>query len=165
MATEQKFKTLHIKDGSVAEAIQELNLSADVRYFPIAVYPNGIGGTTVLLSQGLNTLNTRHPDSANVHFVKEANTETETFVLVDLSDTTNYPHLNSGALDMDNLSINIDTTSNSDFVIEVGFLNNVDGTDGQFIEIFRTSGKNSDGATVNSNGVYGSSTGLLTPAK
>jgi len=57
------------------------------------------------------------------------------YILIDLSDTTNFKHTNTGSilLSFMKLSLNPATTFRGD--IEVGFLANVDGTNGDFHEI------------------------------
>lgn len=161
MATEQQFKILSIPNGDLSTALNQINQNADTRYFPVSIFNSINGVPTVLLSQGVNTLNGRHPDVVNVHFSTEDNDASENFVVIDLDDLVNYPHFNDTALDIDNIQVSIDTSTNADYEIEIGFLQNVNGTDGEFVEVFRTSGKNSKGATVNSGRLFSGGAGLM----
>jgi len=53
-------------------------------------------------------------------------------MLIDLSDTTNWPHSNTGHIDLFNYSININPSPTPAFVgdFSLGFLSNVDATNG-----------------------------------
>jgi len=60
---------------------------------------------------------------------------TKGFMLVDLSDTVNWPHTNTGAIVIHGICIDIDPDGFTGSV-KVGFLSNVDATDGD-LTIFR----------------------------
>jgi hypothetical protein len=57
------------------------------------------------------------------------------FMVIDLSDTTNWKHVNTGSIVVHGFSVNIDTDGFTGSV-KVGFLSNVDATDGD-LTIFR----------------------------
>jgi len=57
------------------------------------------------------------------------------FMLVDLSDTTNWPHTNTGHIVIDYIILEAEPTTTFRGSIELGYLKNVDGTDGDFVEI------------------------------
>lgn len=50
-------------------------------------------------------------------------------ILVDLSDTTNFPHLNTARIDLEYLKIAIDPASNSVGAVRLGVITRIDGTD------------------------------------
>lgn len=57
-------------------------------------------------------------------------------MLVDLSDTTNWPHSNTGEVDLEHLLIEINPTSAYRGTIYFGFLDNVDGTNGDLHAVY-----------------------------
>ncbi len=81
--------------------------------------------TSQYVVQGHATTFTMHADFLNI--------QTETaFMLVNLSDTTNWKHTLTGHLYVLYLHIGVDPDSNYLGNVECGFLTNVDGTDGDF---------------------------------
>ena len=60
---------------------------------------------------------------------------TQGFMLIDLSDTVNWPHTNTGAIVINGLCIDIDPAGFTGSV-KIGFLSGVDATDGN-LTIFR----------------------------
>ena len=50
-------------------------------------------------------------------------------ILVDLSDTTNFPHDNTGRIDISLLKLAIDPASNSVGSVDIGVITRIDGTD------------------------------------
>lgn len=83
-----------------------------------------------------------------VSFSVDAASGTTGYMLVDLSDTTNWPHTNTGHIVLK--SITVDTNTDAAFVgdLRFGFLSNVDATNGDFHEIGELHGERS--ATVGS---------------
>ena len=75
---------------------------------------------------------------------------TQDFIIIDLSDTTNYPHVNTGYIHIDYFSITVDAATNADYIINFGYLENVDGTNGDFYEIFHFSGSKTVGNQLQS---------------
>lgn len=70
---------------------------------------------------------------------------TQDFIILDISDTTNYPHDDTGYIHIEYFAITIDAATNAAYTIEFGYLENVDGTDGDFHEVFHFSGTKSTG--------------------
>jgi len=87
----------------------------------------------------LDVVQHQHPDGGHIYFRDDISVTTD-YILIDLSDTTNYPHNSTNHIHTENISVVIDATNTADYVVELGFLENVDGTDGDFIEIFTFSG-------------------------
>jgi len=54
------------------------------------------------------------------------------FMIIDLSDTTAWPHSTTGHIDIAYIFINVNPTTTFSGDIELGFLTNVDATDGDF---------------------------------
>jgi len=54
----------------------------------------------------------------------------EAFVLVDLSDTTNFPHTETGRIRVYSLSITAEKAGDGQFVLLIGVITEVDATDG-----------------------------------
>lgn len=65
------------------------------------------------------------------------------YMLIDLSDTTNWPHTNTGHIVLKQISINSNT--NAAFVGDLlfGFLSNVDDTNGDFHQVWTLHGERS----------------------
>jgi hypothetical protein len=51
-------------------------------------------------------------------------------VLIDLSDTTNFPHDNTGRIDISQISMQVDRGSNSVGLMQIGVVTRVDGVNG-----------------------------------
>jgi len=83
------------------------------------------GITSQFVVQGHATTFTIHADFLNI--------QTETaFMLVNLSDTTNWKHTNTGHIFVMYMHVSVDPDSSYLGNVECGFLTNVDGTDGDF---------------------------------
>jgi hypothetical protein len=92
-----------------------------------------------------------HVDSTYVHFDTEfaAGAVTQDFIIIDLSDTTNYAHSNTGYIHIEELHLYAYGASSSTFTAQIGFLENVDGTDGDFYELMHLYGDKTSGQTYN----------------
>ena len=78
-----------------------------------------------------------HVDIEVVHIdVEQTGTSTVGYMVVDLSDTTNWPHTNTGHIDIAYILINVNPTATFVGDIALGFLTNVDGDNGDFNGIF-----------------------------
>jgi hypothetical protein len=78
-----------------------------------------------------------HPNNINVNFVSPQLTNGQSFILIDLSDTANYKHTLTNYIHIEGMDIDADASNNAEFLVQIGFLENVDGTNGDFIEIDR----------------------------
>ena len=83
------------------------------------------GEVSLLVTPGPADIEVVHIDAEDV--------DTETaFMLIDLSDTTKFPHEDTGHIDLVFLTIQLDPDVNYAGDVELGFLTNVDGTNGDF---------------------------------
>lgn len=57
-------------------------------------------------------------------------------ILVDLSDTTNFPHTETGSVNISNLKVTVDPASNSVGSVMVGAITRIDGTDADIEYLF-----------------------------
>jgi len=89
---------------------------------------------------GLDIVSHAHGGTGMVHYFKSGITATERAVLVDLSDTVNYPHTGTVTVHMAWFNFDIDPSSDADYVLQIGFVTNVDATNGDFHEMFKVSG-------------------------
>lgn len=72
-----------------------------------------------------------HQGFGTLHFHVEGLTAgTYRFILIDISDTTNYPHINTSNAHLDWFEIQVDADVNGDYAINLGFVENVDATAG-----------------------------------
>jgi len=92
------------------------------------------------------TLTTRHgidsqnivfgfADTQTVHLESGAVSAQIAFMLIDISDTTNWPHTNTDHIIIRNLLIEVDPDSSFLGEVRIGFLDNVDATNGEFHQI------------------------------
>ena len=83
----------------------------------------------------LNIVPGRHR-SNTVHLNAQNLVATTGFMLVDLTDTTHWPHLYGGHITIESLNVNIAPDANFEGNVEIGFLSNVDATNGDFHKLF-----------------------------
>jgi hypothetical protein len=72
-----------------------------------------------------------HPNSGTIHF-EASITATSRFILIDVSDTTNYPHTETNYVHIEWLQVAVDGDNQADYEVCIGFLENVDATNGDF---------------------------------
>lgn len=77
-----------------------------------------------------------HRRSNFIHLRKDGINAETAFMLVDLSDTTNWPHTNTDHIELDYVDIMLDPDVSFAGDISIGFLENVDGTDGDMNIIY-----------------------------
>jgi len=78
-----------------------------------------------------------HVDIEVVHIdIEQSATTTTGYMVIDLSDTTNWPHTATGHIDIVYILINVNPTATFVGDIELGFLSSVDATNGDFNGIF-----------------------------
>ena len=86
------------------------------------------GRTSQFVAQGFTETHTIHIDVQNI----QAQTA---FMLIDLSDTTNWAHSATGHINIEYLIIEVDPDTAYFGEVKVGFLTNVSATDGDFNQI------------------------------
>ena len=87
------------------------------------------GRTSQYVAMGFTDTDTVHFDIQNV--------QTQTaYMLIDLSGTTNWPHSNTGHINLEYIIIEIDPDPTTYLgEIKLGFLSDVDGDDGDFHQV------------------------------
>jgi hypothetical protein len=94
------------------------------------------GNLATVITDGINVLNIdsngraeitqhAHADQGNLHF-DVVLSEGGEFILIDLSDTNNYPHSNLNYIHLEWLRVQIDAGAGANYELEFGFLENVD---------------------------------------
>lgn len=86
------------------------------------------GRTSQSVVSGFTETHTAHMDTGSVA-IQTA------FMIVDLSDTTNWAHAATGHINLEYLIIEVDPDAAYLGEVKIGFLENVDGTDGDFFQI------------------------------
>ena len=87
-----------------------------------------------------------HPDSGYIHVDYDVTGGTDVdFIAIDLSDTTNYPHSNTGSIHIEEIYVAVDAEVNADYMVEFGFLANVGAVDGDYYEIMHVNGNKTVG--------------------
>lgn len=92
---------------------------------------------TTTTSEGETSAHTvpGHVDIEVVHIDVDISASQD-FMVVDLSDTTAWPHATTGHIDIAYIIINVNPTTTFEGDIELGFLSDVDATDGDFNPVF-----------------------------
>jgi hypothetical protein len=85
-----------------------------------------------------------HENGGHILFEKLISA-TADFILIDISDTASYPHDSTNWLHTANIVLEVDATADADYDIQLGFLENVNATDGDFHEIFEVDGSRQAG--------------------
>ncbi len=83
------------------------------------------GKTSLLTAAGPRDVEIVHIDAEDID-------ETEAFMVIDLSDTVNWPHSDTGHIDILWIVINVDPDTLYAGDIQLGFLSNVDASNGDF---------------------------------
>jgi hypothetical protein len=110
---------------------------------------DGTNDMTVNSEGRADTVAHSHPDTVVAHFSSGPITATQNYILVDISDTTNYKHVNTGFLHWEWLRIFSEVSANANYKVEVGYLSNVDATNGDFSVLYIAKGDNVVGRVVN----------------
>lgn len=86
-----------------------------------------------------------HAEGGTVHLDTGDITASTDYQLIDISDTTNYPHDNTTWLHTAWIMVEVDSNNIGDYVIEFGFLDSVDATNGDFYSVFTVHGSKTAG--------------------
>lgn len=105
------------------------------------------GETAYVEHNSLSVLQHSHEDQSTVHFYASAIVASQDYILVDLSDTTNYGHDNTTIIHLDWVCWDIDasTTPAAAYMVGWGYLDNVDATDGDFFNYHHVVGTRTAG--------------------
>jgi hypothetical protein len=98
----------------------------------------------------LDVLQHAHSDAGVAHFHLEGITgaATYTYLIIDLSDTTNYPHDYTSVIHIDWIKFEVASDVTGDYLITWGVVENVDATDGDYYIIDHISGSRIAGNSV-----------------
>lgn len=80
-----------------------------------------------------------HPDNGCAHLIYDISAS-QSFILVDLSDTVNYPHKDTNYLHLENFALSTDADNQADYIVKIGYLKDVTTTGGTFVSIFSLGG-------------------------
>ena len=80
-----------------------------------------------------------HPDNGCAHLIRNI-TSSQSLLLVDLSDTVNYPHQHTNYLHLENFALATDADNQADYIVKIGYLKDVTPTQGTFVSIFSLGG-------------------------
>jgi hypothetical protein len=96
------------------------------------------GPISVESYEGINSIYTvpGHHELPIVHIDLQEVTGLTAAMVIDLSDTVNWPHDETGHIDLEFLNISINPNTSYEGDIKVGFLSNVDATNGDLNIIF-----------------------------
>lgn len=138
---ELRFQNEQLLNGLPDQVIEDMSRNV------IEIDPTTGTQATVDANGRRDVVQHSHPDSSYAHcdFDVTAGAGNFDMILIDLSDTTNYPHSNTGYVHIEEIYIDIDSGSSSVYTVSLGFLENVDGTDGDFYEIMHVQGSKDAG--------------------
>jgi hypothetical protein len=74
-------------------------------------------------------------DAVSMHIDVQTDSTLIAYMLVDISDTTNWKHTNTGEIVIDYIIVEVDPASSFVGEIKIGYLENVDGTNGDFHQL------------------------------
>ena len=96
------------------------------------------GSITTVTNEGVTSLSQvpGNFDVEVIHLDAEDVAANTGYMLVDLSDTTNWPHTATGHIDVVFIILTTDPSATFSGDIQLGFLTSVDATNGDFNEIF-----------------------------
>ena len=80
-----------------------------------------------------------HPNNGSFHFAADVSATTD-FIILDISDTVNYPHVETGYAHIEHLMVQVEASNTADYNISFGYLENVDGTNGDYHEMYSMNG-------------------------
>lgn len=93
----------------------------------------------------LDVVSHAHPDNGVFHFHVDGVATDTNFILVDISDTSNYPHANTDYVHIDWLDFEVDASANASYTVSIGFLEDVDVDSGDLYIFTHFSGTKQTG--------------------
>lgn len=110
---------------------------------------SGLNSWTVNSEGRADVVQHSHIDNSLIQLsVSSIGGTTERYIMVDLSDITSFfNHKNTNYLHLENLSVNVDAAANAAYTLSLGFLENVDASNGDFFEVKGISGTKATGTS------------------
>jgi hypothetical protein len=118
----------------VSNGTNQLEIDSDKRQTVKITGGDNANQVDVISVEGQNSLRVVQglPDEFSITLDAENLTATTGLMLIDLSDTTNWPHTETDHIIIKWVNININPSSNFEGDVELGFLQNVDADNGDF---------------------------------
>ena len=133
---------------------------------PVTIVDRDSGETSFVEHGSLSVVQHAHEDNGVAHFyVTGLTAATYNYILIDLSDTTNYPHDNTSEIHIDWLKYEIDSDVSGDYLISWGVLDSVDATDGDYYVFEHVSGSRTAGNSITDFYEYGGAGPEVTVSK
>jgi len=147
------FSALKARINTIIGGLQKEITATDItgNKFGIDTCINDSAGTPIILNSNghLDAVNHAHPDSGMLNFFVAGISASQDFIIIDISDTTNYPHVSTNHAHLEFVNISIDSDSSGDYLISLGYLENVDDTNGDFTSLWEVSGTRKTGNNFN----------------
>lgn len=90
-----------------------------------------------------------HHNNGTIHMhVDGLTTGTTRYILVDISNTTDYPHTNTDFVHLEWFDIEVDGNTSANYTVNLGFLENVDATNGDRTIVKHWSGSRTVGQSI-----------------
>ncbi len=106
---------------------------------------DGIETVTVNSEGRLDIIPHAHADEGTIHFHVNNIGASINYILIDMSDIVNYPHVHTDYLHLDNFYVEVDANASADYVIKIGVLENIDASNGDRYTAFHVSGTKQTG--------------------
>lgn len=89
----------------------------------------------------LDVVQHAHPDNGWLHWESPSlGIGTHYAILVDISDAANYPHVKEDWPHIEFMRIHVDSDNNGAYTLDIGFIEDIDGTDAEFYSIINING-------------------------
>lgn len=115
------------------------------------VIRDALTGTTMTVnSEGrADVVQHAHIDSGAIHFhLAGLGVATTRYILIDISDTTNYPHNNTDYAHIEWIELEVDGSAAAAYTVNLGFLENVDADNGDRYIVKHWSGTRTAGQSI-----------------
>lgn len=110
---------------------------------------DGTEEATVNTEGRLDVVQHAHPSNGALHFFASGLVADQDFIVVDISDTTNYPHTETTYVHLEWIFIEAigSTAVAAEYEVSCGFLTNVDATNGDYYVVHHLDGSRATGTT------------------
>ena len=142
------FSVLHSPDQPLFSGTSSAVLRVDNRGNLNTTLVSGTTALTINSEGRADMVQHSHSNNGWVHFESGSLSASQDYIFVDISDTTNYPHVDTSYIHLEYLRIHVDSDVNGNYAVQVGFLENVDESNGDFYPLVDISGTKKTGNTI-----------------
>jgi hypothetical protein len=150
LCEENMADNFNIKDGDLATRnMRVIDLGGGL-YLPAHAILGADGNVMTVNSDGRgDIIQHSHLDSGAMHMhVDDLTAGTYRYIAVDISNTSGYPHDNTNYAHIEWLQLEVDGTNSAVYTVRLGFLENVDATNGDRYVMKHWSGNQTAGRQI-----------------